>query len=304
MARTNPVFIDEGSASSVRTPVDLVEHGSIDIVTTTTADPGAAGVSLAVTSRSLFPQSGNFKIAVEDEIMEVTAGQGTGAGTYTVTRGVDNTTGVAHAIGVTVALIVGTQRVVPVGDRRVLYKGRAMSFRIPGRAGTVGQKLLSLHNATGSKVKVRVTKCFVDLVATVVKAVTVLPPAVRIWKVTVLPTNGTALAKVAQDSAFSASNASVTVLGDASADGTGSATALTATLPAGTFYTEEFAPRLITAAGYEMFDREVFFESEEDYITLNALEGIVIFADYVLATQNPVTDMWVAGVEWEEYVNT
>jgi len=115
-----------------------------------------------------------------------------------------------------------------------------------------GQKIFALHNATGSTKVVHVNLIAIDLVATVVKAVTVLPPVIRAWKVTVVPTNGTALTKVPMDSAL-ASSASVTVFGDASADGTGSATTLTATLPAGTFLTEEYAPRLITAAGYEMF---------------------------------------------------
>lgn len=183
-------------------------------------------------------------------------------------------------------------------DPAWVFKGRAATFRIPGRAGTAGQKILSLHNATGSTVTVRVTKVFVDLVATVIKAVTVLPPTIRLWKVTVLPTNGTALAKVKIDGS-GASNASVTVLGDASADGTGSATALTATLPAGTILSQEFAPRLITAAGYEMADRMEYFGDSS--VVLGPLEGIVVFVDYVLATQNPTTDMWIAGIEWGEY---
>ncbi len=179
----------------------------------------------------------------------------------------------------------------------VLFKGRACTFRTPGRAGTAGQKIMSIHNATASAVIVNVDKIFVDLVGTVVKAVTVLPPIIRMWKVTVLPTNGTALTKN-KIGGSSTSNASVTVLGDASADGTGSGTTLTATLPAGTFVSQEFAPRLITAAGYEMADRLEFFGDSE--VVLNALEGLVIFLDYVLATQNPITDMWIAGIEWTE----
>jgi|GEM_PF-2786900 len=175
----------------------------------------------------------------------------------------------------------------------------ANTFRIPGRAGTTGQKILSLHNATGSTVVVRISKVVVDSVETVVKAVTVLPPVIRMYKVTVLPTNGTAVTKVSKDSGLSASSASVTVLQDASADGTNSTTALTATLPAGAVITGEFAPRLITAAGYEMFDRTEFL-SDGEIVVLRALEGIVLMLDYVLATQNPVTDMWVAGIKWTE----
>lgn len=192
------------------------------------------------------------------------------------------------------------QYVIPTDERLVTYRGRVNTFRTPGRAGTTGQKILSIHNATSSTILVDVEKINVDLVATVVKAVTVLPPIIRVWKVTVLPSNGTALTKVPRDS-VQTSSSSVTVLGDASADGTGSSTTLTATLPAGTFYAQEYAPRLITAAGYEMFDRTTFLEGDNELITLHALEGVVLFLDYVLATQNPTTDMWVASLDWTEY---
>lgn len=192
------------------------------------------------------------------------------------------------------------QYVIPTDGRLITYRGRGSTFRTPGRAGTAGQKLLSLHNATGSTVLVDIEKVVVDLTATVIKAVTVLPPVIRLWKVTVLPTNGTALTKVPEDSALS-SNASVTMLGDASADGTLSTTALTATLPAGMIITQEYAPRMITAAGFELMDRATFLEGEDERITLNPLQGIVVFADYVLATQNAATDMWLATCRWMEY---
>jgi len=207
-------------------------------------------------------------------------------------------------VGLDLGIGTGTESLMtgamPVTDFNPNPVFRTSTFRTPGRAGTTGQKVFSLHNATGSTKVVRVRMVAVDLVATVVKAVTVLPPVIRLWKVTVLPTNGTALTKVPMDSGAAASNASITVLGDASADGTSSGSALTATLPAGTVVTQEFAPRLITAAGYEMFDRTTFLEGEDEWVTLRALEGVVVFLDYVLATQNPTTDMWVVTCEWDE----
>jgi hypothetical protein len=194
------------------------------------------------------------------------------------------------------------QYVILSDGKLATFQGRVSTFRTPGRAGTAGQKLFAIHNATGSTIKVDVDLVAVDLVQTVVKAVTVLPPVLRLWKVTVLPTNGTALTKVSEDTGrFPSSSASVTVFGDASADGTSSASALAATLPAGTIVTQEYAPRLITAAGYEMFDRTVFLADSTEVITLGALEGLVLFADYVLATQNPVTDMWLVNSRWVEY---
>ena len=196
-------------------------------------------------------------------------------------------------------VIASNQSAVPVSmaSASVLFKGRACTFRTPGRAGTAGQNILSLHNATGSAVVVTVNKIFVDVYQTVVKAVTVAPPIVRVWKVTVLPTNGSTLAKT-QIGGTSTSNASVTVRGDASADGSGSGTTLTATRPAGTFIAQQTASRLITAASYENADVIEFFT--DSTVALQALEGLVVFLDYTLATQNPVTDMWIAGIEWTE----
>jgi hypothetical protein len=178
-----------------------------------------------------------------------------------------------------------------------LYLGRVSTFRTIGRAGTAGQKLMSLHNATGSPVKVTIRKVMVDMATTVIKAVTVLPPVIRLYKVTVLPTGGTAMTKV-KIGGTSTSNAAVTVLQDAATETTLSGTALTATLPAGNIITQEWAPRMITAAGYEMADR-IEFLSDSDVI-LGALEGIVLFLDYSLATQNPATDVWTAALEWSE----
>lgn len=156
---------------------------------------------------------------------------------------------------------------------------------------------MSLHNATGSAVTVSVNKITIDLMQTVVKGVTVAPPMIRVWKVTVLPSNGTVLTKN-KIGGTTTSNASVTVRGDASADGTSSGTTLTATLPAGAIITQEFAPRLITAVGYENADRMEFLG--DTTVELGVLEGLVVFLDYTLATQNPVTDMWIATMEWTE----
>lgn len=186
---------------------------------------------------------------------------------------------------------------VSMASASVLFKGRAATFRTPGRAGTTGQNILAIHNATGSAVTVTVSKIVVDIYQTVVKAITVAPPNIRIWKVTVLPTNGTALAKT-KIGGTTTSSGSVTVFGDASADGTGSGTTLTTTRPAGTFIAQRFASRNITAAGYEMIDGIEFLDSTD--VILNPLEGLVVFLDYTLATQNPVTDMWAAYVEWTE----
>jgi hypothetical protein len=182
-------------------------------------------------------------------------------------------------------------------DVTPLFRGRSGTFRTLGRAGTAGQKIAAIHNATGSAIEVKVKKIVVDMWCTVVKAVTVAPPIVRIWKFTAVPTNGTVLTK-SKIGGSTTSNASATVWGDASADGTGSATTLTVTLPAGTIVDQLVCPRVITAVG-EIDTNPMKFEYP-DGIQLDALEGLCVFLDYTLATQNPVTDMWVVSIEWEE----
>lgn len=188
------------------------------------------------------------------------------------------------------------QYVVPVQDRIVSYRGRAATFRIPGRAGTTGQNLCSIHNATGSSVIVDVDMIAIDVYQTAAKVVA--PPIIRAHRVTVLPTNGSSLPKVAEDTGMSSSG-SVTLLQDASADGTGSGTTLTATIPSNSIITQEPAARALTLVGYEQFDRIEFFADSP--ITLRALEGIVLRLDYSVATSNPVTDMWFGVIRWSEY---
>jgi len=197
------------------------------------------------------------------------------------------------------AATVQEQYVLVGSEAVVSFIGRAQTFRTPGRAGTTGQTLASIYNATGSTVLVRVNRITVDLAMTAAKPVTVLPPVIRVQRVAVLPTNGTALPKTSADTAL-ISSASVVCLQDASADGASSITALVDTIPAGQMLSQEFAPRLITAAGYEPADRLTFFQGEPDII-LRPTEGIVVELVYVLATQNPITDMWLVGFVWDEY---
>lgn len=190
---------------------------------------------------------------------------------------------------------------LPVYDAQnaaALFLGRAQAFRTPGRAGTTGQKILALHNASASPRRVVIGQVTVDLVQTVIKAATVIPPVIRVHRFTALPTGGTVLAKTGRDSAL-ASHAAITAWGDASADGTLSAAPLAVTIPAGQVLTQEFAGRLITAAGYEMFDRTELLEGAG--VVLRPLEGIVLELAYGVVTANPATDFWIAGVDWAEF---
>ena len=190
------------------------------------------------------------------------------------------------------------QRVIASPEAHAAFRGRCTTFRTPGRAGTTGQKLFSIHNALASPVIVTINHIIVDIFQTVAKAATVAPPIIRVHRVTILPTAGTALSKVAKDTALTSSS-SVTVLGDASADGTSSVVTLTATIPADRVLAQEVAPRLLTAAGYELQDRADLLQNRD--ILLRPLEGIVVELVYTLATQNPTTDMWFVTCDWFEH---
>lgn len=190
------------------------------------------------------------------------------------------------------------QYVIPTTDRIVSFRGRCTSFITPGRAA-VGQKIMAIHNATGSSVLININRIKVDILSTAVKAVTIITPMIRIVRFTALPTNGTVLTKVAIDTTMT-SNVSATLWGDASADGTLSATTLTIT-PSGGTLAQTQGPRVFTAVGYEPIDTGQFFYGESD-ITVRALEGIAIFLDQaVVTTGNPATDRWTASIDWEEY---
>jgi len=181
------------------------------------------------------------------------------------------------------------------------FYGRASTYRIPGRAGTTGQNLMTLWNGSASKV-VRVKAVALDVIQQAVKAVTVLPPTIRFYRITSAPTGGVTVTKNAGDTSLT-SDLNVSVQQDASADAVSAGTALAATLSGGVL-TEEFAPRIsaigtVTAqAMYEMFDRDIFFDTQE--VVIRPSQGLLLRLDYTLATQNPTTDQWIATVIWTE----
>lgn len=189
------------------------------------------------------------------------------------------------------------QEVIPRAEVEATFRGRATTYRSVGRAGTTARRLLAIWNATASGKVVYVNQLSIDFANLAAQAVTVIPPPVRVYRITAIPTNGTALTKNAKDTALT-SNANVTLYGDASADGTNSASALTATTTAGTALVQEFMPRLITGAGYEMADRMELLNDRG--IVLRADQGLVLSLDVTLATQEPTGMLIIAGIDWYE----
>lgn len=88
----------------------------------------AAQTSITVASAAGFPTSGPYFVRVDNEILQVTAGQGTT--TWTVARGQLGTTAAGHVTGSTLTALAtdwyGAFGGVPAGSQnlKVLYKGR------------------------------------------------------------------------------------------------------------------------------------------------------------------------------------
>lgn len=292
-----PGWVTDVGAGGGAIPVATQERGDDGIFTTTTADPGSAGTTLAVTANARFPGAGNYKVQVENEIMLVTAGQGTNS--WTVTRGVDGTTAVAHAIGVGVSLVTAIQRVIPVSERDVTYMGMCASFRTPGRAATA-QNVFSIFNAAGSAILVAVRRMSIQVDQTAVR-LTVAPKAL-VARSTTAPTNGTALGKLPFDTALS-SNASVAILGDASADGTSSATTLTST-PDATKGFAQYLQRENTLVGQADYPDNSMIPllCADDPVILRASQGLLIHIIAAATTDNPATAHYQINCVWEEFV--
>lgn len=294
---TRPTGVADTANADAVLEVDVIERPSYDIITTTTADPGAAGVSLAVTNRSRFPQTGNFKIRVEAEVMLVTAGQGAGAGSFTVTRAVDGTTGVAHAIGVLVAQVVGVQRVEPVdGSRIITYRGLVSAWRTLGNAAAT-QNLFTIENAGGSTVLVAITRLSVEQESTAV--LIALANRVVVSRPSALPTGGTALGKAATETALT-SSASVVLRAATASDG-GAATAITAT--AGNAMWSQLTMRMHTAVGQQLYPGgDLLPEIVADRpVVLRAGEALLAQVVQPVAANNAATTHYIIKCVWEEY---
>lgn len=197
------------------------------------------------------------------------------------------------SLGTTVA----EQYVIPISERVASFKGFGTTFRAPGRAALT-QNLAAIYNASGSTVLVAVRRISVQMDATAVLAA--VAKSVKTSRITTVPTNGTAVSKINFDSAQT-SSASVTVWGDASADGTSSATTLTAT--AGTFGWSQLIMRMHTLVGQVIMDDEPCIPSlcADDPIYLRANEGLLVSIVAAATTSNPITDHHIVNFMWEEF---
>ena len=96
--------------------------------TTRTSASTAAQTSMTVASAAGFPAAGSYYVRIDNEVLNVTAGQGTG--TWTVTRGQLGTAAATHANGATITALAndwygGFTGIAPGSTNlRVTYKGK------------------------------------------------------------------------------------------------------------------------------------------------------------------------------------
>ena len=187
------------------------------------------------------------------------------------------------------------------GDRIQVSRSVISCMRTPGMAGTAGQALLSL-SATNECVIHSLT---VTLYATVVKAVTVAPPLIRLYSSTRVGTPPAMInGQAARIYTFEGTFGSTALMNSGSDGSSASGGALAPGVSnTNTPILAAFAPRLITAVGLDLPPLVELIPR-----TLNG-RGLVVHAgdcfyvqlDYTLATQNPVTDMWLAAMDVSEF---
>lgn len=298
MSPSRSVGVADTAPGTAVAEVDVLERASPDITTTLTADPGSAGTTWAVANggpTSLFPQTNNFKVRSQSEVVLVTGGAGTNS--WTVTRGQDGTTAAAHASGSTVAQVVGVQRVSPVSERAISYLGSVATFRTLGNAASP-QNLFTLENQAGSAVLVAIRALRVEQDSTAV--LTAVSNQFKLSRPSALPTGGTTLSKGSLDTALT-SNASVVARGATASDG-GAATAITAT--AGTTMWCQFGARFHTAVGQwipDDFDLMPIAITNTDGIILRAGQAILVQVINPTAANNAATNHYTIRCAYEEF---
>lgn len=271
-----------------------METAHPDITTTTTADPGSGGTTLAVTSAAKFPATNAYKVKVENEVMLVTAGAGTTS--WTVTRGQDGTAAVAHGIGSTVSQVVAIQYVTPVAQRQILSKWIATSFRTVGSAAS-GQNLFTIENGAASTRLLAIRRLRLESDATAVLTAVMLD--VKTGRTSALPTGGTQLTKVLLDSTQAAAATSI-VRGATASDG-GAATGITATLAATGWH--QFVMRIPTQVGQVLPDdwNLIPDSCDTDPFILRANEAVTVQI-VGTAASNAATNHYVVKAMVEEWL--
>jgi len=171
----------------------------------------------------------------------------------------------------------------------------AATFRTLGNAATT-QNFLTIRNS-GVARNVDVRRVVFQMDATAV--LTTFMPIMRICRISVAPTGGTALTKV--DWGPTASDASITVLGGTATD-SGAATGITST-PGATMW-QQYGMRMHTLVGQVLgADNNVLSIISADYpVRLGNGEGLLVHIVAAAGTSNPATNHYFVQIAWEETV--
>lgn len=188
-------------------------------------------------------------------------------------------------------------RIITEPARTITFRGIYGSFRVPGSAATP-QNLLTISNASGSTVLVGLRELRVWTMPTVA-TITVVPPILSLYRITSVPSGGTAATKTSLDSREAASNASVTIRGPASADGT--ATAITATA-AGQRLSAEYAAHQYALGLLHPIATDVLAAIPVEYpLIMAAGDSYLLQLTTAAAADNVATRHFVVECMWEEF---
>ncbi len=96
-------------------------------------------LTITVLDETLFPTTATYRIVIDREIMIVTAGAGTD--TWTVTRGAEGTTAVAHSSGAPVVLVLTVQSLLNIREEAT----ELFAFASPPSNHIKGRRLISTN---------------------------------------------------------------------------------------------------------------------------------------------------------------
>lgn len=183
-------------------------------------------------------------------------------------------------------------------ERLVTAEVGVSTFRTIGNAA-VSQNIFTLENGVSSPVLVGIRRLTLQMDATAV--LTVVTPQVKVWRITTLPTGGTALTKIVFDSGET-SNALAVARAATASDG-GAATTITATPPAGSAFWQQYLWRQATAVGQLVTSDEslVPIICDDTPFVLRANQAVLVQIVASVATSNPATNNYIVNCMWEEY---
>jgi hypothetical protein len=187
--------------------------------------------------------------------------------------------------------------VIPVSDRVVSNRGLFSSFRMVGRVGT-SRPMFSISLAAGSSIMVAVRRLVVQTDSTAARTAVMMQ--YKTYRAsTANISNGTVLTKGQFDTTDEPS-ADVVCRGDASADGTNSASALTFSA-VGTLLWQQFSHRMHTLAGESLSVDNPLLPSIADDTPVILRPGEALVVRMEAGANDAASDHYWVNCAWEEF---